>query len=55
MPGPHTLVWAEAPLSVIIVVGGGGTPHLPIAAPGTGTALMFVTQEGEGEDTGSAF
>lgn len=52
---PHTLVGAEAPLAVIIVVGGGRTPQLPITAASAGAALMLVAQEGEGEDTWGTF
>lgn len=47
-----TLVGAEAPFAVIVIVGCGRAPHLPIAAAHAGTALMLVAQEGEGEDTG---
>ena len=50
-----TLVRAEAPLAVIVIVGCGRTPHLPIAAARARTALMLVAQEGEGEDTGGTF
>lgn len=50
-----TLVGAEAPLAVIVVVGRGRAPQLPIAAAGAGAALVLVAQEGEGEDTGGTF
>lgn len=52
---PCTLVRAEAPFAVIIIVGRGGAPHLPVATARAGAALMLVAQEGEGEDTGGAF
>ena len=51
----HTLVGTEAPLAVIIIGSSGGTPYLPIIATGAGTALVFVTQEGEGEDAWGTF
>lgn len=52
---PCTLVRAEAPFAVVVIVGRGRAPHLPIAAARTGAALVLVAQESEGEDTGGAF
>lgn len=52
---PCTLVGAEAPFAVIVIVGRGRTPQFAVAAAGAGTALVLVAQEGEGEDTGGAF
>lgn len=54
-PEPHTLVRTEAPLPVIIVVGCGRTPHLPITTASTGAALVLVAQESEGEDAWGTF
>ena len=51
----RTLIGAEAPLAVIIVVGGGRAPQLAITAAGAGAALVLVAQEGEGEDAGGTF
>lgn len=51
----HTLVRTETPLAVVIVTLGGGTPHLAIAASRWGTGFIGVSQEGEGEGTGTSF
>lgn len=50
--GRRTLVRTEAPLAVIVIVGCGRAPHLPIAAARARAALVLVAQEGEGEDAG---
>lgn len=54
-PEPGTLVGAEAPLAVLVVAVRGGAPQLPVPAALAGAALMFLAQEGEGEDAGGTF
>lgn len=49
-----TTVGTEAICLVCVKVASGGTPAVSVAAALGGTALILLTQEGEGKDTGGS-
>ena len=49
-----TLFRAEAPLAIVVIAPGGGTPHPSVSSAVGGACVIRPTLEDEGEETGAS-